>query len=67
MLATLSTTRTNSLRGHGESLANSLLSGYRLAFTLGAILVGLAIAAAVSLLRAQPERGSAGRSSRAAR
>ena len=59
MLATLATTHTNSLRGHGESLTNSLLSGYRLAFTLGAILVALAIAAAVTLLRAQAEPSAA--------
>ena len=54
VLATLATTRTNSLRGHGDSLANSLVSGYRLAFTLGAILVAVAIAVALPLLRAQP-------------
>ena len=59
VLATLATTHTNSLRGHGESLTNSLLSGYRLAFTIGAILVALAIVAAVTLLRAQAEPSSA--------
>jgi EmrB/QacA subfamily drug resistance transporter len=51
VLATLATTRTNTLRGHGDSLSTSLLSGYHLAFTVGAILVLVGITAAVVLLR----------------
>jgi EmrB/QacA subfamily drug resistance transporter len=53
VLATLSTTRTNSSLGQGHPLASSLMSGYHLAFTLGAILVLVAIAAAVVLLTPQ--------------
>jgi EmrB/QacA subfamily drug resistance transporter len=66
VLATLATTHTNALRGH-ESLASSLVGGYRLAFTLGAILVVVAIAAAVSLLRPQsPARAAEAESAREA-
>ena len=53
VLATLSTTRSNSLRGHGDSLSTSLLSGYHLAFTIGAALVVVAIISAIVLLQAQ--------------
>jgi EmrB/QacA subfamily drug resistance transporter len=51
VLATLSTTHTNTLVSEGHSLTSSLVSGYHLAFTLGAILVVAAIAAAALLLR----------------
>jgi EmrB/QacA subfamily drug resistance transporter len=44
VLATLSTSRTSTLLGHGGSLASSLTSGYHLAFTVGAALVIVAIA-----------------------
>jgi fucose permease len=65
VLATLSTTRTNSLRAGGDSLASSLTSGYHLAFTVGAALVLVAIGFALVLLRPQPvaadvEAGAAG-------
>jgi EmrB/QacA subfamily drug resistance transporter len=53
VLATLSTTRTNSLRGAGNSLASSLTSGYHLAFTVGAALVLAAVGFAGVLLRPQ--------------
>jgi predicted MFS family arabinose efflux permease len=53
VLATLSTTRTNSLRGAGDSLASSLTSGYHLAFTVGAALVLAAVGFAGVLLRPQ--------------
>ena len=53
VLATLSTTRSNSLRGHGDSLSTSLLSGYHLAFTIGAALVVVAIISAIVLLHSQ--------------
>ncbi|HUO70252.1 MAG TPA: MFS transporter [Solirubrobacteraceae bacterium] len=59
VLATLATTHTNTLVGQGESLTTSLVSGYRVAFTVGAILVGLAIVAAIALLRAEPEPSAA--------
>jgi EmrB/QacA subfamily drug resistance transporter len=58
VLATLASTRTNTVRHDGSSLASSLTSGYHLAFTIGAVLVIAAIGLAVSLLRvpsAQPE------------
>ena len=57
VLATLSTTHTNTLLGEGHSLTSSLISGYHLAFTVGAILVIVAIAAAVLLLRSSESRG----------
>ncbi len=50
VLATLSTTHTSTLLSQGHSLPNSLIGGYHLAFTLGAILVVVAIAAAVLLM-----------------
>jgi EmrB/QacA subfamily drug resistance transporter len=52
VLATLSTTRTNTLLHSGDSLSTSLVSGYHIAFTIGAILVIIGIVAAVLLLRA---------------
>jgi EmrB/QacA subfamily drug resistance transporter len=51
VLATLSTTRSGSLRAHGASTAASLTGGYHLAFTIGAVLVLAAIAFGVVLLR----------------
>ena len=51
VLATLSTTRTNTLLHSGDSLSTSLVSGYHIAFTIGAILVIIGIVAAVFLLR----------------
>jgi EmrB/QacA subfamily drug resistance transporter len=51
VLATLSTTRTNTLVHQGDSLTSSLVSGYHLAFTIGAILVIVGIGAALLLLR----------------
>jgi EmrB/QacA subfamily drug resistance transporter len=51
VLATLSTTRTNTLLHSGDSLSSSLVGGYHLAFTLGAIFVIVGIAVAMVLLR----------------
>jgi EmrB/QacA subfamily drug resistance transporter len=59
VLATLSTTRTNSLLAHGHSHVASLVSGYHLAFTISAVLVVTAIVAAVVLLRPQPAHAEA--------
>ncbi len=53
VLATLATTRTNHLLAHGGSFASSLTSGYHLAFTIGAILVIVALVLAVAVLRPQ--------------
>src|SRR5205807_8643893 len=51
VLATLSTNRTGALLISHHSSAGALLSGYRLAFGVGAALVGVAVLAAVGLLR----------------
>jgi EmrB/QacA subfamily drug resistance transporter len=51
VLATLSTTRTDSLLAHGGSSASALTDGYHLAFTIAAALVVAAIAIGVALLR----------------
>jgi EmrB/QacA subfamily drug resistance transporter len=50
VLATLSTTRSNSLHASGHSLTSSLMSGYHLAFSIGAVLLIVAIGLAVALL-----------------
>ncbi|HKE79429.1 MAG TPA: MFS transporter [Solirubrobacteraceae bacterium] len=54
VIATLSASRTETLRGNGDSLAQALTSGYHLAFAIGAALVGAAIVLAVVLLRPEP-------------
>jgi EmrB/QacA subfamily drug resistance transporter len=59
VLATLSTTRTNTLSAHGHPLASSLLSGYHLAFTIGVGLVLAAIGFALVLLRPQADTATA--------
>jgi MFS family permease len=51
VLATLATTRTDSLLADGESSAEALTSGYHLAFLIGAVLVIVAIAVALTVLR----------------
>jgi EmrB/QacA subfamily drug resistance transporter len=51
VLATLATTRTESLQGHGVGAAAALTNGYHLAFTIAAILVLSAIAIGLVLLR----------------
>jgi MFS family permease len=54
VLATLSATHTGTLLAHGHSQAASLVGGYHLAFSIGAVLVGVAIVLAVALLRGAP-------------
>ena|SRR5436853_3234328 len=54
ILATLATTRTESLLGDGASTASALTSGYHLAFLIGAGLVVGAIAVAVTVLDQRP-------------
>jgi EmrB/QacA subfamily drug resistance transporter len=51
VLATLSTTRTESLLASGNSTASALTDGYQLAFVIGAGLVLAAIGVAVAALR----------------
>jgi MFS family permease len=54
VLATLSASRSNELIGDGESTAAALTSGYHLAFGIGAALVAVAFAVAITMLK--PER-----------
>jgi EmrB/QacA subfamily drug resistance transporter len=54
VLATLATSRTDALRGGGDSLASALTGGYHLAFVIGAGLLLVAVSVAVVVL--QPER-----------
>jgi EmrB/QacA subfamily drug resistance transporter len=51
VLATLSTTRTENLLAEGTSTTAALTDGYQLAFIVGAALVGVAIAVALTVLR----------------
>jgi EmrB/QacA subfamily drug resistance transporter len=53
VLATLSASRSNELIGDGESAAAALTSGYHLAFGIGAALVVVAMAVAVTVLEPQ--------------
>jgi EmrB/QacA subfamily drug resistance transporter len=60
ILATLSTERTESLLGEGESLANALNSGYHLAYLVGTALIGVAIVIALRAFRSEaPEAAHA--------
>ncbi|MDQ3926067.1 MAG: MFS transporter, partial [Actinomycetota bacterium] len=54
VLATLSASRSNELIGDGRPTAEALTSGYHLAFGIGAALVVVALAVAVTVLK--PER-----------
>jgi MFS family permease len=54
VLATLSTTRSDSLLERGDSTGSALTGGYQLAFTIGAGLVVVAILLTLTLLRPQP-------------
>ena len=58
VLATLATTRTDHLRGGGDSLPAALNGGYHLAYLVGAGLVLAALVIAVTILR--PVRAGAG-------
>ena len=51
VLATLSASRTSSLTHAHHAVATALLSGYRLAFTVGAGLVVLGLVASLTVLR----------------
>jgi len=54
VLATLSSTRTETLRENGNAVAEALVGGYRLAFAIGAGLVLVAVGIAATWLR-EPE------------
>jgi MFS family permease len=58
VLATLATERTDNLVAEGEPAAAALNSGYHLAYVTGAGLVLVAIAVAVSFLRARAPEGA---------
>jgi EmrB/QacA subfamily drug resistance transporter len=61
-LATVATSRANGLLAKGEPAASALMSGYRLAFAIGAAMAVAAIVLAVRVLRAEPKTGSPDRS-----
>ncbi len=52
VLGTIATTHTHAMEVAGQPLVSSLLDGYHLAFTIGAVSVGVAILSALLLLRA---------------
>jgi hypothetical protein len=54
VLATLASDRTETLRTHGDSVAQALTGGYQLAFLVAAGLVGIAILLAAFVLRSEP-------------
>jgi EmrB/QacA subfamily drug resistance transporter len=60
VLSTIATNRTHALEAGHHQLVGSLLSGYHLAFTIGAACVAVGIVAALTLLRA-PRRPEAAR------
>jgi hypothetical protein len=53
VLATISTERTQGLLDEGESAASALLGGFHVAYLIGAALAAVAIAVAVTVLRAE--------------
>ena len=59
VLATLSTTRTEGLLAEGESAMSALNSGYHLAYVIGALLIGVAIVVALTMLRSDKAPGPA--------
>jgi EmrB/QacA subfamily drug resistance transporter len=61
VLATLSTSRSDSLVKHGKAAAEALTSGYHLAFWIAAVLVLAAIAVAATVLKPEPKAAAAQR------
>ncbi|MFL5849698.1 MAG: MFS transporter [Solirubrobacteraceae bacterium] len=61
VLATLATTRTETLLGHGDHPAAALTGGYRLAFVVAAALVLAAIVVAVTVLQTDRKGAPAGK------
>ena len=59
VLATLATEHTQGLLAAGEPSASALNSGFHLAYLIGAGLVTVGIAVAVTVLRAEPEAADA--------
>jgi hypothetical protein len=54
VLASVSTSRTNSLLADGGAHATSLLAGYHLAYVVAAAIVAAGMIAAVTLIRSRP-------------
>jgi EmrB/QacA subfamily drug resistance transporter len=59
VLATLSATRSDDLVASGESTAAALTGGYHFAFVIGAALVGVALAIALTVLKPEPRPAAA--------
>jgi EmrB/QacA subfamily drug resistance transporter len=55
VLATLATTRTGELTATGQPLDAALNGGYHLAFTIGALLIGVAILVGIVVLQSDPK------------
>jgi hypothetical protein len=53
VIATLATTRTDSLLAQGDSTASALTGGYHMAFLIGSALVTAAIVLALTVLRSE--------------
>jgi EmrB/QacA subfamily drug resistance transporter len=60
VLATLASERTDALVADGVASATALNSGYHLAYLIGAALVGIAVVAALVILRAEPAAAHGG-------
>jgi EmrB/QacA subfamily drug resistance transporter len=59
VLATLASDRTSGLLADGESKAAALNGGYHLAYLIGAVLLGVALAAALTVLRSPAAQAAA--------
>ncbi len=59
VLGTVATNHSKALEAHGQSVASSLLSGYHLAFTVGAGSVAVGIIATLVVLRPHARRAAA--------
>jgi MFS family permease len=59
VLATVSTTRTQTLRDAGESTASALVGGYHLAFLIGAGAIAAAVVVALVVLQPVPQPAAA--------
>jgi len=54
LLATLASTRSDTLRAGGDSVNESLVGGYQLAFTVAAVLVAVAVVVSLTVLKPVP-------------
>jgi hypothetical protein len=53
ILGTIATNRSKSLEAHGHQLASSLVSGYHLAFAIGATSIAVGLVTALVILRSR--------------